>query len=157
MQTDRPAEPPRNAVDGHPHTDVLLVEDDDLVRYGLKRLLTSTGRVCVAVASAEEAQQLLALHAPAFVITDFNLSGRWSGIDLLLWMWRSPRLHAVPVVLMTGADPTKARLLLEAVGLGHVGVLAKPFEGGELRRALDASLLPQVPGSSEEYERPPTR
>ncbi|HSY38806.1 MAG TPA: response regulator [Polyangia bacterium] len=115
------------AIDDRPRTDVLLVEDDDLVRYGLKRLLTSSGRVCVAVASAEEAQQLLALHAPAFVITDFNLSGRWSGIDLLLWMWRSPRLHAVPMVLMTGADPAKAQLLLEAVGLGHIGVLAKPF------------------------------
>jgi CheY-like chemotaxis protein len=147
----------QTAIDGPPRTDVLLVEDDDLVRYGLKRLLASSSRVCVAVASAEEAQQLLALHAPAFVITDFNLSGRWNGIDLLLWMWRSPRLHAVPMVLMTGADPAKARLLLEAVGLGHVGVLAKPFEGSELRRALDESSLPRVPRSSEEYQRPPTR
>jgi len=142
VQTDSPARPSRSATDAHPHTDVLLVEDDDLVRYGLKRLLTSTGRVCVAVASAEEAQQLLVLHAPAFVITDFNLAGRWNGIDLLLWMWRSPRLHAVPTVLMTGADPAQARLLLDAVGLGHVGVLAKPFEGSELRRALDESLRP---------------
>jgi len=145
------------AIGDQTHNDVLLVEDDDLVRYGLKRLLASSGRVCVAVASAEEAQQLLALHAPAFVVTDFNLSGRWSGIDLLLWMWRSQRLHAVPVVLMTGADPAKAQLLLEAVGLGHVGVLAKPFEGSELWRALDESALPRVPRSSEEYQRPPTR
>lgn len=145
------------AIDDRPHTDVLLVEDDDLVRYGLQRLLASDGRVCVAVAAAEAAQQLLALAAPAFVITDFNLSGRWSGIDLLLWMWRSPRLHAIPVVLMTGADPAKAQLLLEAVGLGHIGVLAKPFEGSELWRALDDSARPRVPRSSDEYPRPPTR
>lgn len=156
MPNNNPAGPPRSALDDPPHGDLLLVEDDDLVRYGLKRLLASNGRTCVAVASAEEAQQLLAMHAPAFVITDFNLSGRWSGIDLLLWMWRSPRLHAVPMVLMTGADPAKARLLLDAVGLGHVGVLAKPFETSELRRALDVSSPAQVPRSPEEYSRPPT-
>jgi CheY-like chemotaxis protein len=118
------------------HTDVLLVEDDDLVRYGLKRLLATDGRVCVALASAEEAQQLLVLHEPALVVTDFNLSGRWSGIDLLTWMWRSPRLRHVPMLLMTGADPAKVRPLLDAVGLGHVGILAKPFEGSELRKTL---------------------
>jgi CheY-like chemotaxis protein len=132
------------------HTDVLLVEDDDLVRYGLKRLLGSDGRTCVAVASAEEAQQLLALHEPALVLTDLNLAGRWSGIDLLAWMWRSPRLHAVPMLLMTGANPAKARPLLDALGLDHVEILAKPFEGSELREALARLFGGGIPGSSKE-------
>lgn len=118
------------------HTDVLLVEDDDLVRYGLKRLLTFGGRACVAVASAEEAQQLLVVHEPALVVTDFNLSGRWNGVDLLAWMWRSPRLRDVPMLLMTSADPVKVRPLLDAIGLGHVNILAKPFEGRELQEML---------------------
>src|SRR4029077_12189043 len=48
-----------------PH-DVLLVEDDDLVRHALKRLLVTDGRECVAAASVEAAQQLLVLHAPGF-------------------------------------------------------------------------------------------
>lgn len=139
----------RAAPVGAPHTDVLLVEDDDLVRYGLKRLLSAEARVCVALASAEEAQQLLVLHEPAVVVTDFNLAGRWSGIDLLAWMWRSPRLHDVPMLLMTGADPATPRLLLDAVGLGHVGILAKPFEGSELREMLARLVAGRIPGYSK--------
>ena len=41
-------------------TDVLLVESDDLIRFALRWLLSSDRRECVAVASAEVAQQLLA-------------------------------------------------------------------------------------------------
>jgi CheY-like chemotaxis protein len=142
---------------GVPHDDVLLVEDDDLVRYGLKRLLTSGGRVCVAVASAEEAQQLLAVHEPALVITDFNLSGRWNGIDLLLWIWRSPRLHDVPMLLMTGDHPAETRFLLDAVGLAHVDVLCKPFEAGELKEALSRTVARSGPRSSKtKNDQPPT-
>jgi CheY-like chemotaxis protein len=121
---------------GSRQSDVLLIEDDDLVRFGVKRLLAVDGRACVAVASVPEAQQLLALHEPALVITDFNLSGRHNGIDLLRWMWASPRLRDVPMLLMTGDNPIEARFLLDAVGLDHVEILCKPFEAAELKEML---------------------
>ena len=117
-------------------TDVLLVESDDLIRHALQWLLSSDRRDCVAVASAEEAQQLLAHHEPALVVTDLNLSGRRSGIDLLAWMWRSSRLRGVPMLLMTGDDPDGARALLSAAGLDHVEMLPKPFERVQLKERL---------------------
>jgi CheY-like chemotaxis protein len=116
--------------------DVLLVESDDLIRHALTWLLGSDRRECVAVASAEEAQQLLALHEPALVVTDLNLSGRWSGIDLLAWMWSSSRLRGVPMLLMTGDDPDGARALLNAAGLEHVELLPKPFQRVQLKERL---------------------
>ena len=122
-------------MNNRPH-DVLLVEDDDLVRHALRRLLASDGRECVAAASAEDAQQLLTLHAPSFVITDLNLGGRLSGIDLLVWMRRSPRLRDVQTLLMTGDDPDETRLRLDAEGLRAVDVLSKPFDRGALTRLL---------------------
>lgn len=115
---------------------MLLVESDDLIRHALRWLLTSDQRECVAVASAEEAQQLLTGHEPALVVTDLNLAGPWSGIDLLAWMWRSSRLRGVPVLLMTGADPAGARSLLGAAGLDHVEILPKPFERVQLKERL---------------------
>lgn len=127
---------PHAPTTGSRRREVLLIEDDDLVRYGVKRLLAADGRVCVAVASVQEAQQLLALHEPALVISDFNLAGRYNGIDLLRWMWASPRLHDVPTLLMTGDNPIEARFLLDAVGLEHVEILCKPFEASELREML---------------------
>jgi CheY-like chemotaxis protein len=125
--------------------DVLLVEDDDLVRYAVKRLLVSGGRECVAAATVEDAQQLLALHAPALTITDFNLSGRWTGVDLLAWMRSSPRLRGVPMLLMTGDDRYKVRGLLDAARLDDVDILSKPFEKGELMLALARLHPPDSP------------
>ena len=120
-----------------PHPgDVLVVDDDDFVRHALKRLLVTDGRECVAAASVEDAQQLLALHAPAFVITDLNLGGKLTGIDLIAWMRRSPRLAAVPAMLMTGDDPDETRVRLDDAGLRDVEILAKPFERGALTRLL---------------------
>jgi CheY-like chemotaxis protein len=119
------------------HADgVLLVESDDLTRHVLKWLLASDRRECVAVGSAEEAQQLLATHEPALVVTDLNLSGREKGIDLLVWMSRSPRLRDVPMLLMTGDNSHEIRALLTAAGLDHVEVLPKPFERTELKERL---------------------
>jgi CheY-like chemotaxis protein len=70
------------------------------------------------------------------VLTDYNLGGRWTGIDLLVWMRRTARLREIPMLLMTGDDPTEIRARLAAAGLGDVGVIAKPFEAAELLETL---------------------
>lgn len=115
---------------------VLLVEDDDLVRHALKRLLVSDGRGCVAAASVEAAQQMLVVHEPALVLTDLNLGGRQNGIDLLVWMRSSARLRDVPVVLMTADDLVETRRRLDDAGLADVDTLSKPFERGALSDLL---------------------
>ena len=119
--------------------DVLLVEDDELVRYALRRLLTGCQRPCLPTSSVEEAQQLLAGHQPSLVLTDYNLGGRWTGIDLLAWMRRSPRLQGIPTVLMTGDDPEEIGARLAAAGLEGIVVLAKPFEAEELMEKIRAA------------------
>lgn len=141
LTSDAPARPAPDAAPGPhgPHvlrSDVLLVEDDELVRYALRRLLVGSNRLCLATSSVEEAQQLLAGHEPSLVLTDYNLGGRWTGIDLLVWMRRSARLREIPMLLMTGDDPEEIRARLAVAGLGDVGVIAKPFEAAELVEKL---------------------
>jgi CheY-like chemotaxis protein len=136
MTFDAKARPDDEISHGGSARDVLLVEDDELVRYALRRLLAGCHRPCLATSSVEEAQQLLAGHQPALVLTDYNLGGRWTGIDLLLWMRRSARLRGIPTLLMTGDDPEEVRERLAAAGLGDVAVLAKPFEAPELIEVL---------------------
>ena len=82
---------------------------------------------------------MLGAHAPSLVLTDYNLAGRWNGIDLLLWMRRSARLRNIPTLLMTGDDPEEIRGRLAAAGLGDVEVIAKPFEARELIEELARS------------------
>ena len=105
--------------------------------HALRWLLSSDRRDWEAVASAEEARQLLAEREPALVVTDLNLAGQWSRIDLLAWMWRSSRLRGVPMLLMTGTDPDGARSLLRVAGLDHVEILPKPFERVQLKESLE--------------------
>ena len=138
LTSDATARPAADAAHGREgqRSDVLLVEDDDLVRYALRRLLVGNNRLCLATSSVEEAQQLLAGHEPSLVLTDYNLAGRWTGIDLLVWMRRSARLRGIPMLLMTGDDPEEIRGRLAAAGLGDVGLIAKPFEAAELVEKL---------------------
>ena len=117
---------------GQARSDVLLVEDDDLVRFALRRLLAANHRPSVVTSSVEEAQQVLTVHRPSLVLTDYNLGGHWTGIDLILWMRRQSWLRGVPAVLMTGGDLEEVRGRLAEVGLGHVEVIAKPFEPRDL-------------------------
>ena len=135
LTSDTTARPTVGAAPGRA-SDVLLVEDDELVRYALRRLLLGARRPCLAAASVGEAQQLLAGHEPSLVLTDYNLGGRWTGIDLLVWMRRSARLRSIPTVLMTGDDPVEIRARLVAAGLGDVELIAKPFEAPELIELL---------------------
>ncbi|HEY6474991.1 MAG TPA: response regulator [Polyangia bacterium] len=123
------------AAGGRP-SEVLLVEDDDLVRFALRRVLAAGHRACLSTASVEEAQQLLAVHLPSLVLTDYNLTGHWTGIDLLLWMRRHARLRDIPAVLMTGGDLELVRARLAAAGLADVEAIAKPFEPRDLIAAL---------------------
>ncbi len=143
LTSDTPARPSVETAPAH-RSDVLLVEDDELVRYALRRLLVGCHRPCLATASVEEAQQLLAGHQPSLVLTDYNLGGRWTGLDLLVWMRRSARLREIPMLLMTGDDPTEIRARLATAGLGDVEVIAKPFEAAELVERL-ARLRPGEP------------
>ena len=72
-----------------------------------------------------------ASHEPALVVTDLNLSRRWSGIDLLAWMWSSARLRGVPMLLMTGdTNPDGGRALLRAAGLDHVRSFGPSLSSG---------------------------
>jgi CheY-like chemotaxis protein len=139
MASDAKARAEAESSRGGSARDVLLVEDDELVRYALRRLLVRCHRPCFATSSVEEAQQLLAGHQPSLVLTDYNLGGRWTGIDLLVWMRRSPRLREIPMLLMTGDDPEEIGDRLAAVGLEGVEVIAKPFEAEELVSKLSGA------------------
>ena len=60
---------------------ILLVEDDAAQRSLLTRFLAEHGFRVHAVASAAEARQEIDEHAPAFVLTDYNLEGNPDGDD----------------------------------------------------------------------------
>jgi len=114
-------------------TDVLVVEDDDVVRSVLRRMLAFAGSRAYTAADAAGAVALtIAQPNLAFALIDLTLNGP-DGVAT------AQALHAVrpdlPIVLMSG-DPARAEAVQSSAGA--IGVLSKPCAIEELA-ALVAS------------------
>ncbi len=127
---------------------VLLVEDDDVAREGLRELLGLLGYQVAAAANAEEAVVLAEREDPfTALVTDLTLPGV-DGLDLaghLLVRW--PALRAV---VMSGYPATGG--VQAAVSQGRLRFLQKPFAVDALSRELADALAGPTPGG-----RPATR
>jgi PAS domain S-box-containing protein len=119
---------------------VLVVEDDDAVARVLGIMLRRDGHEVTRAATLGEARQALASRRPAVILLDMKLPDG-SGLDLLDHLAATPGLEQLPVVVLSGVEPTfDHRPRSDRV----VEWLIKPFAERELLRALrDAIRDPQ--------------
>ncbi len=117
-------------------TRVLVVDDDTLMREVLKALLREEGFVVAGEArDGQGALIQIERTRPDLVCLDVNMPGM-SGLDVLKIV--KSRAKDCRVVMITGdASMTTVR---EAVGLGAVGYIVKPFKAGRVGAALRAAL-----------------
>lgn len=115
---------------------VLVVDDDETFRNGLKYVLIQGGYDPVLTVNGSVAQQLLLKGGIDLVLSDINMPDG-NGIQLL----RFVRAHCpVPLILMTGLKSLIETR--EAFAAGAMNFLAKPFEKQELYDALANCLSP---------------
>ena len=112
---------------------ILLVEDDAVLRDGLKVGLGLHGFTVDAVASCEDARAGLATTAFAAVVLDLMLPDG-SGLDVLSEMRR--RRDATPVLLLTAKDTVADRV--GGLDTGADDYLGKPFDLDEVAARLRA-------------------
>ncbi len=108
---------------------ILVVDDDEQVRYLLRYLLTHEGFEVDDAATADEAIDRLAGAVPDVILLDLHLSGR-SGHEVVPRLRGDARTRFVPVVMITGGATRKDKL--EAIAAGVTDFLGKPFDGEEL-------------------------
>jgi len=96
---------------------VLYVDDDDVVRLVVERLLQRAGWRTSSVASASEALEALAAAPFDLVVTDFNMPSL-SGLDLAVQLARSH--PALPVVIISGYVSNELVSGAEQVGVRHL-------------------------------------
>ncbi|HVN71639.1 MAG TPA: response regulator [Desulfomonilia bacterium] len=118
---------------------ILVVDDEEIVRYSLKNILSSNGFEVEDVGSAEEALKLLYDKSFHLVLTDLVLEGM-GGLELLENVKViSPRTL---VIVITGYGSLKTAV--EALRLGVYDYLLKPCDENELilrvRRALEMQV-----------------
>lgn len=109
---------------------VLLVEDNAAIREDVRLMLTGTGFSVIEASSVTEALSLAqALPEIALILSDIQLEGEQTGIDLLRNL---PHDH-VPAFLMSSL-PASSPLLSEAHKVAPV--LSKPFSKDDLMAFL---------------------
>ncbi|WP_372396815.1 ATP-binding protein [Azospirillum sp. HJ39] len=130
-----PAAAPRPAF----ATTVLVIEDDGIVREGLRAMLVEWGYTVLAAESCAEALDLAHRGpAPDLIVADYRLRESRTGTEAI----REVRLalgRILPGILVTG-DTAPARAL-EAEA-GNFRVMHKPVIAADLRRAVAEALEP---------------
>lgn len=123
---------------------ILIVEDEGIIRSALRRLLERNGfQVAEAGTVAEARQQLAATHFD-LIISDLRLPGE-SGTELIN--------QDIPVLIMTSY--ASLRSAVDAMKLGAVDYIAKPFDHDEMLSAVNHILSQQRRQQTENNEAVP--
>ena len=114
---------------------VAVVDDDDLLRVALRRLLKASGLAAISFESAEELLNSGRLSEIACLIADVRMPGI-SGLELQarLKTERCP----VPIIFITAHGDAKMRI--QAMRDGAVEFLTKPFDNAVLIEMVRSAL-----------------
>jgi putative two-component system response regulator len=112
----------------------LVVDDERAVRELIASILDGSGYDAVIAASGHEAIRRVEERDFSMVLTDINMPGSISGLELI------EELHArrpsLPIILVTGS--AEEENLREALDRGAAGFITKPFKAAQLREKVAA-------------------
>jgi FixJ family two-component response regulator len=131
---------------------VFVIDDDESVRKGLKRLLASADYQSEAFASASDFLERSAHPGPSCIIVDVRMPGL-SGIDFQEALIQRHREEQLVFVTGHGDIPMCA----QAMKAGAVDFLPKPFKPRELLRCVQRALARSVEQRHRTAEREKAR
>ena len=111
---------------------LLIVDDEEASRYGMRRALSTFGYNVSEANSAEAARALVKQQEPDLLLLDVNLPGM-SGLDFLREL-KSSNGNGPLVIIVTAHG--SERMAVEAVRSGAYDYLSKPFELDDLRLVI---------------------
>lgn len=121
-----------------PDAPVLVVEDDDVTRRVLVRVLTARGLPVRTASDSKELQQILRLPPlPRLILLDVGLP-RISGFRILGLLRQHPQTSAIPIIMVTASSENKD--IAQGLALGADGYLSKPLTAATLHSAIDRIL-----------------
>jgi len=115
---------------------ILVVEDDDLIGELLEMILGEMGHDVILTRDPEGAlQRMIQAPEPELLVTDFNLGGVLTGVDVAeSFVNRYPK---APVLVISGRpEEAKDKITPRC----HAGFLPKPFRADDLSAAIDGAL-----------------
>ena len=120
----------------------LLVDDDRHTLVFLEHLLRPTGLTLLKAGDGEQALEILDEYTPALIFLDMLLP-RVSGLEVLDFIARSPRLNAAYVVVISSQS---RRYFPNSLQLGRANLyLTKPIKPKDIRDAAQ-QVITSAPG-----------
>lgn len=120
---------------------ILVIDDDDLVRDTLVRILTRAGYDAIGAKDGREGLKHFHLEPPDLIVTDVIMPEQ-DGIETVLQLRRSDA--TLPIIAISGGGRARAMQFLEtAQKLGADLVLPKPVKQHDLLAAV-SQLLARV-------------
>lgn len=107
---------------------ILIAEDEDILRKMMELRLTKEGYSVKAVANGQEALQHLSEHTPDLVITDIHMPNV-SGLEVVGWMKQQSN-RTTPVIVLSALG--QEHVVMDAFSLGADDYITKPFSLNEL-------------------------
>jgi len=117
---------------------ILLVDDDDMSRGAIHKMLERAGYAVESTSDGDEVIRMYGQQAADLVITDLIMPDK-DGLEIIQDLRKlNP---TVRILAISGGGRVDANeYLAVARKFGAVEVLSKPFTKDELRRAVDAAL-----------------
>jgi DNA-binding response OmpR family regulator len=109
---------------------ILVVDDDELVRYSLARVLSSAGHEVIEAADGVTGLRKFRASRPELVVTDIVMPEQ-DGLGLLNELRRIDQKTPI-MVISGGGEIAGTDFLLLAEKLGANDILAKPFDNSVL-------------------------
>ncbi|HJQ33259.1 MAG TPA: sigma-54 dependent transcriptional regulator [Pyrinomonadaceae bacterium] len=114
---------------------VLVVDDEEAARYGMRRALGVGDYELEEAGSVEEARTVVSARRPDLMLLDVNLPGV-SGLEYLRELAGAEDAPLVVMVTAYGSE----RVAVEAIKSGAYDYLSKPFEIDDLRLVVKNAL-----------------
>jgi two-component system response regulator ResD len=118
-------------------TRILVVDDEELVRRLLQRLLEREGYDVEVASSGEEGLERARARAPDAVLLDTFLPGM-SGPEVCRALRRDAATASIPVLMLSGDDGTEN--VEEGLAAGASDFLVKPFDRRAVLQRLDQAI-----------------
>ncbi len=118
---------------------IVLVEDEDLVRRLVTRLLEKEGYRVIEAVTGEEGLEILRSGEEAdLLLTDVTLPGRMNGLEL--GQRALEERSDLKLICMSGSGEEEMVSDLLARAVGAAAFLNKPFSSGELVKTVNSLL-----------------
>ena len=114
---------------------ILIVDDEESIREVLAIIFEHDGYIVELAKDVSQAKEAYQKFQPDIVLSDLNMPNE-TGLDFLRWV--QERGKKAPFVILTAFGTTESAV--EALKLGAINYVLKPFNNDELRLVVSRAL-----------------